>query len=667
AASISVWVKLDVATPAVANNTGFMSLGNGSNTHYPWVNGLGYMNVWRSGGRVDNIVLNAAIDRTQWHQVTITSDIGGSGRWKMYQNGVEIWDVAAQNLNLPATPLIGTQNGFDLDGMFDEFRLSNRVRGSNWIWAAWNNVAANGTFNRYQMTSGGAIGLLNNINAVNIMPDTADITVSLNATGALYGVYAYWNTIDGGTNVGAWSNRIHLGDYSNGVHPVVHGLTGLTQNTTYFYTFRASNCANDVWADARTFKTLGVPAIDNGSGAEVEVGEAVLNGTLTDGGEGDVIVFWGDSDGGTVMANWENQVTLGVLTEGGFSTSLTNLLYGACYYYRAYVTNLLGEAWAPSTTNFMTDSPFVSRPQDLPGLELWLDASRLGINDGDVAAFWPDQSGNSYHMDVISGVGSDPRYVTNGLNGHPVVRYDGNDWQHTSHDFSGMGDHTIFSVARYTNPAGGGASERVISALGQNWLFGFWGNGDERWFSEGWIHQTGNNNTNWHIHTGTLSDGADPLAAFWKDGMLLTTNDVGSGPPHAPRRITFGAWQNNNNESSEAEIAELIIYDRVLNDDEIFYVSDYLENKYALSSAFPAAGPFSSPLSNAAATAVTTTSAVLNAGLNTEDSVFDVTVFYGLSDGGSDPAAWDQAISLGWFTNMNMVSFNIPASGLMVD
>ncbi|MEM7396574.1 MAG: hypothetical protein AAF492_29945, partial [Verrucomicrobiota bacterium] len=375
--------------------------------------------------------------------------------------------------------------------------------------------------------------------------------------------------------------------------------------------------AHDAWAQTRSFKTVGRPAIDNHNGvSQPGIGTARLEGNLIDGGLADLFLYWGERDGGTDPANWDNVTSVGNGSEGVFSAQVSNVIYGVCYAYRAYATNVLGEAWAGSASFFTSRSPLQPEPGDLPGLALWLDASALSLSNNAVVGVWPDRSGNDYHMDVLSGVGSDPRLVTNGLNGRPVVRYDGNDYQYTTHDFSRLGAHTIFSVARYTNPTGGPASQRIISARGQNWLFGFWNNADERWFSEGWIHQTGDNNTDWHVHAGTLSDDPDPRGAFWKDGVLLTTNSVGSNPPHAPRQITLGAWQNNTSEASEAEVAELIVFDRVLADNEMRLMADYLRRKYNLPLGFAPPNDFVDALTNLPATLISNDTAVLNATLN---------------------------------------------------
>src|SRR6267378_3053794 len=51
-------------------------------------------------------------------------------------------------------------------------------------------------------------------------------------------------------------------------------------------------------------------------------------------------IYWGLTDGGTIIANWANSVDLGTFMNGNYSTALTNLKPGTVYYYTGYdVTN----------------------------------------------------------------------------------------------------------------------------------------------------------------------------------------------------------------------------------------------------------------------------------------------------------------------------------------
>ena len=211
------------------------------------------------------------------------------------------------------------------------------------------------------------------------------------------------------------------------------------------------------------------------------------------------------------------------------------------------------------------------------GVQLWLDADTLGLGNGAVVSNWTDISGLGRDADYMRG---DPNYITGALNGKAVVDFDGNDYLSTSFDFdSVLANHTILTVSRYT----GGDSQRVISSRNHNWLFGYHGNRDERWHAEGWIHDTGDGNTDWHLHAGTMQAASDPLATFWKDGVLKTSNDTGSNNSnYKPGMLSLGAWRNENDESSKAQVAEVLIFDRVLTADELNDVGGYLNNKYNL-------------------------------------------------------------------------------------
>jgi autotransporter-associated beta strand protein len=101
AGTFSLWVKLDQAVAPSAELSGFANLGNSAyNDHYTWTNGQLYSGVFRQS-RVDNINPSAAVDRTEWHLVTVTHDASG---WRMYQNDILIASAGAQSFTLGAQP-----------------------------------------------------------------------------------------------------------------------------------------------------------------------------------------------------------------------------------------------------------------------------------------------------------------------------------------------------------------------------------------------------------------------------------------------------------------------------------------------------------------------------------------------------------------------------------
>jgi len=243
----------------------------------------------------------------------------------------------------------------------DELRLSTAARSSNWIWACWMNQGSNSFFNTpgtVQVSSG---IIINNNSATNIVNNAADLVATLNATGAVYQAWAYWGTEDGTNNAdGLWQNTNSVGWFTNQNLAITNPVSGLLSNTTYYYTFRAANDLTNFWASPSTnFITCGPPVVSNAAPANIGIGYATLQGYLATTGKvpTTVYTYWGTNDGVTVKSSWQNVYTNGVLPVGAFSNTVSNLTYGLTYFYRCYATNSYGDAWAPTTTNFITLPP----------------------------------------------------------------------------------------------------------------------------------------------------------------------------------------------------------------------------------------------------------------------------------------------------------------------
>lgn len=104
AASLSVWLKLDAATPADSAKTGIMQAGAtlGGNNHYPFTNGLVYLDAFRTSREV--ITPSGGVSRAAWHLLTITTTASGS--WLVYQNTTLVHTASA---NATVTISDGTQ------------------------------------------------------------------------------------------------------------------------------------------------------------------------------------------------------------------------------------------------------------------------------------------------------------------------------------------------------------------------------------------------------------------------------------------------------------------------------------------------------------------------------------------------------------------------------
>jgi len=222
------------------------------------------------------------------------------------------------------------------------------------------------------------------------------------------------------------------------------------------------------------------------------------------------------------------------------------------------------------------------------GLALWLNAGDLNNGgplpgDGAPVGAWLDTSGLGRDLNNVNGT---PTFVASGPNGRPAVRFyasDGADALWSTYNFDTLTAYTALVVERYT----GGADGRITTSRTRNWLFGHHGGGDQRWYAEGWIRGDGNNNTSWHLYAGTITNDADPLANFWKDGTQLAANNTGSGNGnHMPGVLQLGAWGTGYGEASNGEVAEVLFFNRVLTSAELNAVGGYLSQKYGISTSY---------------------------------------------------------------------------------
>jgi alpha-L-fucosidase len=229
-------------------------------------------------------------------------------------------------------------------------------------------------------------------------------------------------------------------------------------------------------------------------------------------------------------------------------------------------------------------------PRDVAGCVWWIkaDAGVLTNASGGVTQ-WLDQSGLGRHIDRVSG--REPVLVQ-GLNGRPVVRFDRAGSMFGSFEFSSnrLADHSLFLLARWTDTNGAGC-QRILSSHSWNWTFGYMEGHDQSWYANGYVYHgdwslygAGAINTNWHLHTGTLTGQTNPVASFWKDDTLLMEQQARPAiQPHTlqPRQIELNGV--GGSQRSQCEVAEAILYDRVLPEAELSRLWRYFSAKYEVS------------------------------------------------------------------------------------
>ena len=215
---------------------------------------------------------------------------------------------------------------------------------------------------------------------------------------------------------------------------------------------------------------------------------------------------------------------------------------------------------------------------DLPikyGLVMWMDAaddSTFSYSSGTTVSQWRDKSGFNYHMVPVS---AGPTRNSS-LNSRKTLLV-------TSAQQIGnlainlqTSANTVFVVSRLT----GGANGRVLTAYYNNWLLGHWGGYVNEYFAEGWIAYAVNAaDTTWRIYMGDWGGSSNDTANAFSNGTSIrnaSAGDAAAGPMGLG--INYQGYEQSN-----AEVSEVIVFNRLLSDTERKQVHTYLGQKWNIS------------------------------------------------------------------------------------
>jgi hypothetical protein len=225
-------------------------------------------------------------------------------------------------------------------------------------------------------------------------------------------------------------------------------------------------------------------------------------------------------------------------------------------------------------------------PDLIDGLALWLVSDRDITFDADGVSIWSDLSGNDNHATQGSAAFR-PAFVAHGLGRRPVLRWDGADDRldlglTLSAPLDGL---TVALVARMAQDdcqlhvTFGGFGELRVSDGGDPPL-PTWQTTDTTATPDILTADRGVNDTNWHALVGRYSaTGAGNNKQLYVDGALAGErlahggNALGSGNVQGELTATSGSVP-------AGDVAELVIYDRALTDEERAQLERYFVNRY---------------------------------------------------------------------------------------
>jgi len=228
------------------------------------------------------------------------------------------------------------------------------------------------------------LAVVTNLPASAIQPTTATLAGQVLSSGGFAPtITLFYGNSNGGTNTANWSNSIGLGIQTGAFSQPV---SGLSPNTSYYYTVRGVNYSGTAWAaPAGSFTTglITLPQVTNAPATTVGASFATLNGQVlsTGGAPTSVVLYYGLSNGGTNAGGWSQSVAIGAQT-GSFSQTISGLSSNTIYYFTAEATNSQGAAWAVPSQIFTTTAtnPVSSL---VPVLTFHNDNTRWGVNAGE--------------------------------------------------------------------------------------------------------------------------------------------------------------------------------------------------------------------------------------------------------------------------------------------
>jgi large repetitive protein len=289
-----------------------------------------------------------------------------------------------------------------------------------------------------------------------------------------------------------------------------------------------------------------------------------------------------------VVATLESSSLPGL--SSAFSYTDTGLSPSTIYSYRARFDSYAGTGAYSQIAELTTPAPTTAPVTD--NLRLWL-RSTAGVPTSGPVSLWADQSGMGNHAtwDPIIHSSQRPELVPDALSGFPVVRFSGNQFLDLPHVMEGASEGEAFVVLK-----------RDFSNSGMAGLWNF-------------SHGSGGSNSYPDVTTGIIYDdfasgtlGIIQLAPNRPPPSALGSfhlYNVGGDESSWFQKLNRSPYSTASNENVSfpaypelgygisyfyGDMAEILIYDRLLTPQERAATEDYLTNKYTLNAPVSADG-----------------------------------------------------------------------------
>jgi hypothetical protein len=229
------------------------------------------------------------------------------------------------------------------------------------------------------------------------------------------------------------------------------------------------------------------------------------------------------------------------------------------------------------------------------GLVLWLDAGADVTKDGSgKATAWGDRSGALNHASASSTTTA-PTWIADGINGRPVLRFDGVDDLLTAPSQLTSDNFTLFAVIKATNTheVDTEGTTGTAGSSGQKYLFGVqsWEPDSGAGLSVGTnglaaYEQASSYMPPLAAYSGTVGNSASLVALRYlnKQPSLYLKGELVRVGLVSPKAAVWSPSQigSGNLGAFQGDVAEVMLYNRTLSTEEIARVDTYISKKYGL-------------------------------------------------------------------------------------
>ena len=389
-----------------------------------------------------------------------------------------------------------------------------------------------------------------------------------------------------------WINTINGADYK----AIVSLVPGSDNNALYVFNntiswydgtdrARSASFSNGVWnhvAVTRSGTTLRIFLNGEQSASTYTTSANIANNTVRIGTRG------------SAAGEWFNGYIDELRMTKGIARYTSNFIpHTAPFSNPTIITPTPTPTLTPTPTPTPTSTPTLEfSPEDISGLRLWLDAS-TGLYDsssggnivssqGGVVARWEDLSGNDFHATGSSG----PTLSLDQVNGKPSLVFTGSNFLQIPSILNGT-SATAFVVVRPTNTSADGGV--MIGNIGPAGHYPYRGGN----IFDGFAATVRKNNItkptgffNWHLYN-VISAPNDWRYIFNESVHFATTSNTYTGVadnngPYIGKSISAGVSYG-----FVGAMAEIIVYNSALTQEQLDQVSEYLRQKYALPDPLP--------------------------------------------------------------------------------